>query len=182
MNCPICKTQTLITTDLENGLPAYQCETCLGTWLMSNEYLRWVRTQPPQAEQELESAPSLNLDVPIAKTCPNCGHFMLRFDVLPEHSLIVDHCSQCNGIWFDHNEWEVLTSRRLQTRINEFFTKPWQSKLKSIEAHKKLDALYQEKLGEADYKKIQEIREWLRNNPHQAMLFAFLQSDDPYKI
>jgi Zn-finger nucleic acid-binding protein len=182
MNCPVCKTHPLTPTELENGLPAYHCETCSGVWLMSNEYLRWVRTHPPQAAPKLESAPSLNLDVPIAKTCPNCGYFMLRYDVLPGHTLIVDRCSNCNGIWFDHQEWEALTERSLHTRINEFFTRPWQDKLKSIETHQKLDALYREKLGEADYRKVQEIRAWLRDHPRQAMLFAFLQSDDPYKV
>jgi len=182
MNCPVCKSPTLVPTELENGLPAYHCEKCSGTWLMSNEYLRWVRNQPTQTETTLETNPSLNLDVPIAKTCPNCGYFMLRFDILPEHALVVDRCSQCNGIWFDHNEWQALTSRGLHTHVNEFFTRPWQDKLKSIASHKKLDTLYKEKLGEADYQKVKEVREWIRNNPHQAMLFAFLQSDDPYKI
>lgn len=182
MNCPVCKTQPLLPIELENGLPAYHCETCSGTWLMSNEYLRWLRNQPERTMPEIEATPSLNLDVPIAKTCPNCGYFMLRYDVLPGHTLIVDRCSNCNGIWFDHQEWEALTERGLHTRINEFFTRPWQDKLKSIESHQKLDALYREKLGEADYRKVQEIRTWLRDHPRQAMLFAFLQSDDPYKI
>lgn len=182
MNCPVCKTQTLALIELENGLPAYRCAKCSGTLLMSNEYLRWVRNQPQQAGGDPDGSPTLNLDVPIAKTCPNCKHFMLRFDILPNDALVVDRCSNCNSIWFDQKEWEALTARGLQTRINEFFTKPWQDKIKSIESHKKLDAMYQEKLGEADYKKVQEVRDWLRKNPHMSMLFAFLQSDDPYKI
>jgi Zn-finger nucleic acid-binding protein len=182
MNCPACKIQVLTLTDLENGLPAYRCEKCSGTWLMSNEYLRWVKNQPQETGRELDASPSLNLDVPIAKTCPNCGHFMLRFEILPDGALIVDRCSNCNGIWFDPREWEALTARGLHTRINEFFTRSWQDKLKSIESHNKLDALYREKLGEMDYQKVKDIREWIRKNPHQAMLFAFLQSDNPYKI
>ena len=45
-----------------------------------------------------------------------------------------------------------------------------------------LDAIYLDKLGEQDYQRIREIREWLRDHSRHGMLLAFLQAEDPYKI
>jgi hypothetical protein len=45
-----------------------------------------------------------------------------------------------------------------------------------------LDKLYLEKFGTEDYARIQEIGNWLRPHPQRAMLLAYLQANDPYKI
>ena len=44
------------------------------------------------------------------------------------------------------------------------------------------EAIYLEKLGEQDYERIKETRQWLQSHPRHGMLLAFLQADDPYKI
>jgi hypothetical protein len=36
-----------------------------------------------------------------------------------------------------------------------------------------MERIYLEKLGEQDYEKIRQIREWLRSHPRQGMLLAF---------
>jgi hypothetical protein len=72
--------------------------------------------------------------------------------------------------------------RNLHDNLNEFFTRPWQDRLHAEETKSHIEKIYLEKLGEEDYERIKEVREWLRKHPNSGMLLAFLQADDPYKI
>lgn len=183
MNCPVCKNVQLEAASLEHGLPAFKCSHCAGIWLMSNVYLRWRRTDAPPIGEEANGAdPIPDLDIHTAKICPNCGRLMMRYRVLPNGALVLDRCGQCNGVWFDPDEWAVLVARNLYTRVNEFFTKPWQEHVRAEEAHAMLDKLYVARFGNEDYAKVKELWKWLKSHPQRAMLLAYLQADDPYKV
>jgi Zn-finger nucleic acid-binding protein len=183
MKCPICKTSLSYHTLLETQLPAYQCPTCEGIWISSNEYLRWLQAQP----EDLPEKPADNMNVPTwdtsqLKLCPGCGHFLMRYHVLPNVPFYLDRCGHCNGVWFDKNEWDVLVARNLHDNVNQFFTQPWQTKIREKEAHSTLEKVYREKLGDADYARVKEIWDWLKHHPQRGMLLAYLQSEDPYKV
>jgi Zn-finger nucleic acid-binding protein len=150
---------------------------------MANEYLRWrLAVSAPERTNFDEIAPAPTWDIDSAKICPNCQHLMLRYNVLPYGSLILDRCGSCNGIWLDPHEWDSLVAQHLEYQVNDFFTAPWQSKIRAAEAHRMLDKLYADKFGSADYAKVREMDAWLRKHPQRPMLLAFLQSRDPYKL
>jgi Zn-finger nucleic acid-binding protein len=183
MKCPVCKTETLGAITLVENLPAHQCSNCGGIFIPSNAYLIWKRTQAedlPEKEFAPEVDPAWDADT--LKICPNCGHIMKRYKVLPDIKLFLDQCGHCNGVWLDKNEWNVLVQRNLHDNLNDFFTRPWQDKLHTQEARNHMERIYLEKLGQEDYERIQEIREWLMKHRNRGMLLAFLQADDPYKI
>jgi Zn-finger nucleic acid-binding protein len=116
------------------------------------------------------------------KLCPESGHIMKRFKIIPNVDFYLDRCSHCNGIWFDGNEWDILVSRNMQDKVNQFFTAPWQVKLHEKETRANMEKIYKDKLGADDYQRIQEVRAWLDKNPSKAMLIAFLQADDPFEL
>jgi Zn-finger nucleic acid-binding protein len=183
MNCPVCKGYKLGPIKLLEGLPATQCPNCNGVFIPSNAYMAWRKTLAnpiPEKEGMIEIDPTW--DVREIKLCPNCGHIMARYKIFPDTDFFLDRCRNCNGIWFDTHEWDVLVDRNLHDNLNEFFTRPWQDNLHAAETHNHLDGIYLEKLGEEDYAHIKEIREWLRSHPLQGMLLAFLQAEDPYRI
>lgn len=41
--------------------------------------------------------------------CPKCGHGML--EITYGGDLVIDRCSHCQGLWFDHGEAEILKSK-----------------------------------------------------------------------
>ncbi len=183
MKCPVCKTQTLDAISLVENLPAQQCPNCKGIFIPSNAYLFWKRTQSedlPKKEAASQIDPKWDAD--ILKLCPNCGHIMKRYKVIPDTNLFLDRCGYCNGVWFDKHEWDVLVERNLHDNLNEFFTRPWQDRLHAEETKGHMERIYSEKFGEEDYQRIKEIREWLWKHPHSGMLLAYLQADDPYKV
>jgi len=183
MQCPICKDNALQHVTLEMDVPAFKCQKCEGIWISSNEYLRWHRAHRdnlPEKSADDSSAPTW--DTQELKLCPECGHILTRYRVLPNVRFYLDRCGNCNGVWLDKNEWEVLVAHNLHDKVNELFTQPWQAKVHQAEAHAMLDKLYLEKFGAKDYARIQEIGNWLKLHPQRAMLLAYLQANDPYKL
>jgi Zn-finger nucleic acid-binding protein len=94
----------------------------------------------------------------------------------------LDRCGHCNGIWFDSAEWDTLVTHNMQDKVNQFFTAPWQDRLRESESRARMDEIYKDKLGAEDYKRVQEVHAWLEDNPRRGMLIAFLQADDPYDV
>lgn len=183
MKCPVCKQPSLHQIELADKLPANQCSNCNGIWVSSNQYLAWVRLQErslPEKDLDEIAAPQLKTDA--LKLCPESGHIMKRFKVFPNVDFHLDRCGHCNGIWFDSAEWDMLVAHNMQDKVNQFFTAPWQERLRESESRARMDEIYKDKLGEDDYKRAQEIRAWLEDNPRRAMLIAFLQADDPYDV
>jgi len=183
MKCPVCKENTLGQIILLEGLPGRQCSNCQGVSIPSNAYLTWRRTlghEFPPKEGVIDIDPSW--EVKELKFCPDCGHIMARYKVLPDTELYIDRCRNCNGIWLDQHEWEVLIDRNLHDNLNELFTRPWQDNLRAAETKNHLDRIYLEKLGGVDYENLKQVREWLVNHPMRGMLLAFLQAEDPYKV
>lgn len=183
MKCPICKMDSLGTITLIESLPASQCSNCGGVWIDSNAYLAWWKGKGedmPPNPVDSQMDPTWNVDE--LKLCPNSGHILARYKIFPDTEFYLDRCGHCNGIWFDKNEWDALVERNWHDNVNEFFTRPWQDDIRAAEARNHMDRLYLEKFGAADYERIKQLREWLKDHPRKGMLFAYLQADDPYRV
>ncbi|MGB8648171.1 MAG: zf-TFIIB domain-containing protein [Anaerolineae bacterium] len=183
MNCSICHIQLQRIDLLQSALPAYRCPQCEGVWISANEYLRWRQAQGPTLPERVADISNIpKIDVPQVKLCPADGHFLRRYHVIANEEFYLDRCTYCNGVWFDKGEWDVLVARNLHDKLNQFFTQPYQSHLQEQEAYTALDRFYLGKFGEEDYGRIREIRDWLTNHPKRAMLLAYLQAENPYKM
>lgn len=126
MNCPVCKTSQLISTELEANLSALKCPDCGGNWIHGGEYWKWLEKHghslPERAVQDegwSPVEPSEYLD------CPECRFRMLKYLVGHGLSFSLDHCEGCKGIWLDRNEWEALKKRNLHDDINSMLTSFW---------------------------------------------------------
>lgn len=183
MKCPVCKTSPLNSVTLEDELPAQTCSQCGGIWISSNPYQQWRRVRSVDAPEKVVQRPfDPQWDTDELKLCPDCGRMLARFKIFPDTAYYLDHCNHCNGVWFDKNEWEALAVRNLHDNLHEFFTHPWQDKMHQQETANRMNEIYLSKFGAVDYELIQNIREWLHNNPQHQMLLAFLMAEDPYKI
>lgn len=183
MQCPVDKNSFLHLISLAEGLPANQCSICNGVWISSNQYLAWLRTQKePLPEMPLDDLTVPELRTNMLKLCPESGHILKRFKIFANRDFHLDRCGHCNGIWFDAEEWDMLAKHNMQDKANQFFTAPWQDKLREKESGARMEKIYLNKFGARDFERIQEIHGWLKDNPNRAMLIAFLQSDDPFEL
>jgi Zn-finger nucleic acid-binding protein len=180
--CPVCKTAELSRQFLEAGLPAYECSKCSGLWIAANEYLAWVKSQNHQPIDEVDIQPPVpRTDAKRALICPDCGHILLRYKIWPDIEFHLDRCANCNGVWFDLDEWEVLKAHHMHDKVNLFFTESWQQKLRQEETHRRFEHIYLDRFGLEDYAEIKRIRAWIRQHPHGEGLLAYLTDEDPYR-
>lgn len=184
MDCPVCKRASFQKQDLDHNLVGRRCMRCEGVWISAAEYWKWVKTRDA-AEQALFDAAEVSLpveNVGQAKICPECGHLLRRYKVWPNVKFYLDRCSNCQGVWFDRNEWEYLKAQGAHDHIHEIFGEFWQEDIREQEARQRLEDLYLERFGAEDYARIKEIRAWLWEHPHQGALLAYLSDKDPYRM
>lgn len=189
--CPVCKQRDVGTAEIEKGLHGFKCFKCGGVWLPSNEYLAWKRTQQIADSAtaivvaDIESADvdvSSVMDSQQVLQCPDCGRILRRYQIAQDIEFTVDRCSSCNGVWLDPNEWLLLKMHELHLHMNEFFTQPWQDRVRAEATRKRLQEIYQDRLGADDYAEISRIRTWLNTHPQQSRLMAYIMDQDPYTM
>jgi len=59
-------------------------------------------------------------DIIQAKICPDCGRILIKYRVDNSLDFYVEHCGNCNGIWFDKNEWDNIKLNNLHDRYTTF--------------------------------------------------------------
>ncbi|NJM98186.1 MAG: zf-TFIIB domain-containing protein [Phormidesmis sp. RL_2_1] len=145
MKCPICHDHSLEQVSLDTGLLAHQCHQCLGHWIPSQVYWKWLdqreqqqahpqqsKIQPTQPQQtQLQQRSPLQLsfgnhllpvcDNTTANFCADCSRLMTKSKVGRGLSFYIDRCSHCHGVWLDQNEWENLKQQNLHDHIHYIF-------------------------------------------------------------
>lgn len=181
MNCPVCKTEKLGHTTLDEQVPAYECRECRGHWISSREYWQWLEQHGPTLPEQPGGGPEIVvLDSKQVKVCPECRRLMLRYQVGHGTGIGLDQCSACNGIWFDRGEWDLLKSRNLHDEVHMVFTAPWQTAVRRDESRERLDGIYRQRFGD-DYDEVKRIRAWIDGHPEREKIVAFLTDPDPYR-
>jgi Zn-finger nucleic acid-binding protein len=181
MQCPVCKTVSLVEHELESQLPGLKCPACEGQWLKSFNYWRWVKQQ---GENRAENAPDEGLPLTVVETgrapiCPECGHILLRYKVGHDLTFTLDRCSHCGGVWFDKNEWAILKSRNLHDDLHFIFSPSWQAEVTRLERRVTHEQILRERLGEPDFAEAQRIKQWLDAHPQKHALLAYLANPEP---
>jgi Zn-finger nucleic acid-binding protein len=181
MNCPVCKSTELVSTDLESNLTSFNCNGCGGNWIRGAEYWKWLEQNSSDLAERLYQEESLHLAEPGKPIdCPECRFRMVKFLVGRGLDFTVDHCEGCKGIWLDQNEWEALKKRNLHDDLNSIFTSFWQTGAQREIRKKKLEGIYVSRFGAEDYAEIKRIRWWLDTKMNKEELLAFLTDRDPF--
>jgi Zn-finger nucleic acid-binding protein len=184
MNCPVCKTSQLISTELESNLSALKCLECGGNWIHGAEYWKWLEKHGPSLPEERAVPdegwspiePSKYLD------CPECRFRMLKYLVGHGLNFSLDHCEGCKGIWLDRNEWETLKKRNLHDDMNSMLTSFWQTQARRVPRKQHLEQVYIRRFGADDYAEIKKIRAWLETRQNKQGLLAYLTDKDPFDV
>ncbi|CAM2069857.1 Zf-TFIIB domain-containing protein [Sulfidibacter corallicola] len=181
MKCPICRHQSMVTVNLEDGPKAYHCGACEGDWIMANDYEYWLASREV-AEESAHPLTQFEIqDSPVPKLCPTCRQILFKYRVRQDIQFHLDHCRGCGGVWFDKDEWKVLRSVNLHDEFYKIFTRAWQEKLKQLDQRDNFAKLYRDRFGEDDYAELRKIKAWVEAHPHQQLILGYLTSEDPYR-
>lgn len=184
MKCPVCKKLTFETREIEPDLYADVCSDCSGKWISANNYELWL-TNHGRSMPEKESEASANLSIPefeLARLCPKCRRILVKYKVGRNLSFKIDRCGNCAGVWLEANEWETLKSRDLHDHLNRIFTDYWQEEVERENTRKSLRAIYTEKFGPEEYKRIRDFKTWMEDHEKGGEILAYLRDKNPLQF
>jgi Zn-finger nucleic acid-binding protein len=173
--CPQCEQSTLVHTLLTEGLAGYSCGKCLGTLVSLVSYRAW-REGP--ARSTLQAMPAAVPDADAAdstgaKKCPKCRSLMSKYRVNAEKTNRLDYCAHCDEIWLDDGEWQLVEGLVASGEFAKVFTQAWQHAVRTGIT----DAMQEQRLREllgADYARVNEFADWLRDQPARQEILARL--------
>jgi len=166
MICPSCKKGPLRPTKLEESLPALSCTQCHGFLLSMLSYRMWVESNPNSVNQTHDHEIEELNDSSKAMTCPKCQKFMSKYRISGETLNKLDSCGNCGELWIDNGEWQLLQSLGLINKLSSILSDPWQSNIRKQDHESSYESRYEKLLGEKEYSKIREFRDWLRKHKH----------------
>ncbi len=181
MKCPKCKNISLLDGTLTGNLAVKYCSECKGTWIPADEYRAWQAGQSPlsQIDQDFLSQ-TLAVDFvqsPFdtkAALCPECSRYLSRAKVKLKTPFYVERCLNCEGIWCDYGEWDVLFKLGLHTTIEQLFSSEWQTRVEKQQQSQKQRQATIEKLGPELAGRVFELAEVLAKHPNGDFGVAYL--------
>ena len=183
MLCPKHPQESLLVSQLDEGLKGHSCPTCHGSWITPEDYQTWQTTQADLAldinnlivpiDRDLEYQPS-RYDTR-AGLCPNCGFYLVRGRInLQQVAFFLERCPGCKGIWCDEGEWAILNELGLSAYIPVLFTDEWQTRVRIAEAESRERKATAEKLGPEIAEKLFELAKLLEEHPNGDFGVAYL--------
>lgn len=168
-------------------LSAYRCDDCKGNWIPSESYQKWRAQHPnPPSPDPSRCREVLNVDFvqsaydTKAALCPECKHYLarakvsLKTDSDSAAAFYVERCSNCNGIWCDRGEWEILTKLGWHTTIELLFTQEWQARVRKCELADQERQSLTDKLGDDLAQQVFQLASVLEKHPNGDFAVAYL--------
>ena len=106
MNCPKCKTEPLSTFTVE-GVTVDRCSSCTGVWFDADELSHLLNEEARHVARLLKGSLSDQADGKKAQ-CPRDASGLMRVYSSIDHSVVLDVCGNCRGVWLDGGEFEKL--------------------------------------------------------------------------
>jgi len=111
-----------------------------------------------------------------ALVCSKCSHIMTKFSISGETSNKVDVCATCHEAWLDAGEWQLLGTLRLQGKLAEIVSEPWQKAVRAQAVASMRDERMQTLFGD-DLDRLRELRDWLADHPAKEQALRYLRSE-----
>lgn len=110
MDCPKCKTEPLVAFEIE-AVSVDRCSACAGVWFDAEELSQLLSEEARHIAELLKGGVSEQADEKRAR-CPRDASQMMRVYSSMDHSVILDVCGECRGVWLDGGEFKKLFTAR----------------------------------------------------------------------
>ncbi|WP_199243949.1 hypothetical protein [Bacterioplanes sanyensis] len=172
MQCPQCKGSQLQPVTLETGLVAAGCLQCGGSLLPLLNYRYWQQTTEQHSiEKDNEFSAE---DSAGAKLCPKCARLMSKYRIGHDQDNRLELCATCDEAWLDAGEWSLLKSCEMHQQLPRIFTDAWQRLIRLTEQEASVRENFRNRLGEVQFAKADEFRQWLNQQQGKADILQYL--------
>ncbi|TVZ39701.1 TFIIB-like protein [Alteromonadaceae bacterium 2753L.S.0a.02] len=170
MKCCSCKNADLEPMELEHGLLAATCPQCHGSLLPLMNYRYWAdhNEHVSAASTELAQEPEG------AKNCPKCNRMMTKYRIDTATNNRIELCAHCDEVWLDAGEWNLIKTLKLHDKLSSVFTEAWQRNLRKQKEKASLYTHFETLLGEQDFSRAREFKEWLEVHPKKSDIRHFV--------
>ncbi len=181
MQSPRNHKQTLVRETLESGLSSFVCPATGGRWIDGETYWAWLRAQgeitPSRNAADSASAGEVVAinDADGALISPRSGRLMRKFRVGRGLRFAIDFDAASGGFWLDAGEYESLRAHNLHDELQLIASEDWQRELRRTESAESAERRLRMALGEVEYAKLMEVREWIGRHEQREVLVAALR-------
>lgn len=172
MKCPQCNGFELEPHEVEEGLVGAKCAQCSGALLSLLNYRYWCKATHVV---EINNTHVHGVeDNHHALVCPKCSRLMIKYKIGPQHENRIDLCANCDEVWFDKNEWELLKDLGYHDDLPNIFTDAWQRDIRRQRQAQVQQERYEKLIGKEDFEKIKDFKTWLDANQHKESIKQYL--------
>lgn len=107
MNCPACNEAMIVLE--HDQVEIDHCPSCKGNWLDQVE-LELLLGDTHEQNRLLSSLEVVQNPREKKRKCPICSKKMDKVVLEPEQKVVIDRCSQGDGLWFDLGELDDIIS------------------------------------------------------------------------
>ena len=171
LSCPKCEGESLV--DAAHG--ASRCNVCGGMFVPPSKFHELLASGEPPAHSD----PSLARDA-VGGRCPSDRSIMSRASINlggetpPIH---LERCGSCHGVWFDAEEWGILSGKHLLEHIDEFWSAEWRSAQRRTLEHEEDQRRLEQTFGPELLAQIRSLATALRNHPRRSQALALLREE-----
>ena len=105
------------------GVTVNPCPRCQGVWFDKSELSAVLNGIEGANLGQGRPAEGPSTDAQPGR-CPRCDVALERFDSLAVEGLAFDRCAECEGVWLDRGELQVLAADPAAGAIGAFFADP----------------------------------------------------------
>ena len=177
MNSPIHTDTVMLPVEIEPGLHVFECPISGGHWIPLQSFLTWKTTLPqvePSADPSITHEPVADDSANRVLICPESGRILIRYKVGHGLHFHVDRSPVTGSVWLDKGEWEALKSKKLHASLNLIFTTSYQREVRSEEYAQTFENTFRDRIGQDDFKKLVEIKDWIKNHPKSRDLCCYI--------
>jgi Zn-finger nucleic acid-binding protein len=99
---------------------------------------------------------------------------MTKFSMSEKASNKIDLCGNCGRFWVDGGEWALVQALNLDASLTKIFNEPWQKAIRDSRVMATQEKQLREKLGDSEYERLIQFREWISAHPLKADILECL--------
>lgn len=144
MHCPSCR--HALVAEERCGQTVDRCRSCGGLWLDATELGALVRQTPLPAHTDPAHTDPARYTGTRGLACPRCQVALEPFNYAHDSGVHINRCGDCDGIWLEHGQLELLVQYRTGTAATQALADAWSSELQGDQRRQLVRQLLHSKL------------------------------------